>query len=76
VLGLADAATAVFPRRALTAAEATALGHGQRVAATGTAGTVAAVAPDGRLVALVEDAGATARVAVGFPAPAVARSEP
>jgi tRNA pseudouridine55 synthase len=76
VLGLADAATAVFPRRALTAAEATALGHGQRVAATGTAGTVAAVAPDGRLVALVEDAGATSRVAFGFPAPAVARSEP
>jgi tRNA pseudouridine55 synthase len=76
VLGLADAATAVFPRRDLTAAAATALGHGQRVAATGTAGTVAAVAPDGRLVALVEDAGASARVAVGFPAPAVARSEP
>jgi tRNA pseudouridine55 synthase len=76
VLRLADAATAVFPRRDLTDAEATALGYGQRIPATGTPGTVAAVAPDGRLVALVEDAGRTARVAVGFPAPGVARSEP
>jgi tRNA pseudouridine55 synthase len=76
VLPLTDAATAVFPRRDLTGPEATALGYGQRVPATGTAGTVAAVAPDGRLVALVEDAGSTARVTVGFPGPPVARSEP
>ncbi|SEO88996.1 tRNA pseudouridine(55) synthase TruB [Trujillonella endophytica] len=67
VLGLTGAATAVFPARALTAEEATALGHGQRVPATGRAGLTAAVDPDGRLVALVEDAGAGARVAVGFP---------
>jgi tRNA pseudouridine55 synthase len=67
VLGLTDAARAVFPARELTAEEAVALGHGQRVPATGTPGLHAAVAPDGRLVALIEDAGQVARVAVGFP---------
>jgi tRNA pseudouridine55 synthase len=67
VMGLTEAARAVFPARELTAEEATALGHGQRVPATGTPGLHAAVAPDGRLVALVEDAGPLARVAVGFP---------
>ena len=67
VLGLADAARAVFPARELTAADAVALGYGQRVPATGTPGLHAALAPDGRLVALVEDAGSVARVAVGFP---------
>jgi tRNA pseudouridine55 synthase len=76
VLAMTDAATAVFPRRDLTLPEATALGFGQRIPATGTAGLVAAVAPGGRLVALVEDAGAVARVAVGFPAPAVGPSGP
>jgi len=67
VVGLTDAARAFFPARELTAEEAVALGHGQRVPATGTPGLHAAVAPDGRLVALVEDAGRVARVAVGFP---------
>jgi tRNA pseudouridine55 synthase len=67
VVALTDAARAVFPARELTAEEAVALGHGQRVAATGTPGLHAAVAPDGRLVALIEDAGQVARVAVGFP---------
>jgi tRNA pseudouridine55 synthase len=67
VLALADAARAVFPARELTAAEAVALGYGQRVPATGAPGLHAAIDPDGRLVALVEDAGETARVAVGFP---------
>jgi len=67
-LPLPEAATAVFPERRLTAEEAVALGHGQRVRATGTGGLSAATAPGGRLVALVEDAGGTARVAVGFPA--------
>ena len=67
VIGLTDAARAVFPARELTAEEAVAVGHGQRVPATGTPGLHAAVAPDGRLVALVEDAGSVAKVAVGFP---------
>jgi tRNA pseudouridine55 synthase len=68
-LPLTDAATTVFPLRTLTAEEARALGYGQRIAATGTPGLHAAIDPDGRLAALVEDAGVTARVAVGFPAP-------
>jgi tRNA pseudouridine(55) synthase len=67
VLGLTDAARTLFPPRAVTAEEATALGYGQRVPATGAPGLVAAVDPAGRLVALLEDAGTTARVAVGFP---------
>ena len=67
VLGLTEAATAVFPARELTAEEATALGYGQRIAATGAPGLTAAVDPGGRLVALVEDSGSAARVAVGFP---------
>jgi len=68
VLGLADAARRVFPARELTADEAVALGHGQRVPATGAPGLTAAIGPDGRLVALVSDAGPLARVQVGFPA--------
>jgi tRNA pseudouridine55 synthase len=66
-LGLTEAAVAVFAERRLTGEEAVALGYGQRIPATGTAGLAAATAPDGRLVALVADAGETARVAVGFP---------
>jgi tRNA pseudouridine55 synthase len=67
-LPLTDAAATVFPVRVLTLAEARALGYGQRIAATGAPGPHAAVDPDGRLVALVEDAGAGTRVTVGFPA--------
>ena len=67
VLRLGDAASAVFPVRALTDEEARALGYGQRIPPTGSAGLHAAIAADGRLVALVEDAGQTAKVAVGFP---------
>jgi tRNA pseudouridine55 synthase len=67
-LPLTDAATTVFPVRTLTVEEARAVGYGQRIAATGAPGLHAAIDPDGRLAALVEDAGATARVAVGFPA--------
>lgn len=67
VLGLTDAARLVFPERLLTAEETVAVGYGQRVPATGAPGLHAAVAPDGRLVALLEDAGTTARVQVGFP---------
>lgn len=67
VLPLTEAAATVFPVRAVSAEEATALAYGQRITATGIAGPHAAVDPAGRLVALVEDAGATARVTVGFP---------
>jgi tRNA pseudouridine55 synthase len=67
VLGLTEAATIVFPTRAVSVEEARALTYGQRIPATGTPGLHAAVDPDGRLFALVEDAGATAKVTVGFP---------
>jgi tRNA pseudouridine55 synthase len=67
-LPLAQAAGTVFPPRPVTADEARALSYGQRIAASGAPGLHAAVDPDGRLVALLEDSGPTARVAVGFPA--------
>ncbi len=66
-LRLGAAAGAVFPERGVTDAEATALGHGRRVTPTGSPGLVAALTADGRLVALIEDSGSSARVAVGFP---------
>ena len=54
-LPLADAARATFPVRELTADEARALGYGQWVPASGEKGTIAAIGPDGMLVALLED---------------------
>ncbi|TFV44406.1 tRNA pseudouridine(55) synthase TruB [Blastococcus sp. TF02A_35] len=66
-LGLTDVARLVFPERALTEEEARALGYGQRIPATGAEGLHAAVDPDGRLAALVEDSGRSAKVVVGFP---------
>jgi tRNA pseudouridine55 synthase len=67
-LPLTHAATTVFPARPVTVEESRALTYGQRIPATGAPGLHAAVDPDGRLVALLEDSGTTARVAVGFPA--------
>jgi len=67
-LPLADAATTVFPARTLTADETRAVFYGQRIPATGAPGPHAAVDPGGRLAALIEDSGSTARVTVGFPA--------
>jgi tRNA pseudouridine55 synthase len=64
LLPVADAARAAFPVRDVTAAEAAALGHGQRLPATGAAGPVAAIDPQGRLVALLQDAGGSARPVV------------
>jgi tRNA pseudouridine55 synthase len=66
-LPLTQAATTVFPVRPVTAEEARALAYGQRIPATGTPGLHAAVDPEGRLAALLEDSGSTARVTVGFP---------
>ena len=66
-LGLTEAATTVFPTRPVTEDEARALTYGQRIPVTGTPGLHAAVDPHGRLYALVEDAGSSARVTVGFP---------
>jgi tRNA pseudouridine55 synthase len=66
-LPLAEAARAVFPTRSVSDDEARALFYGQRIPASGAPGPHAALDGSGRLVALVEDAGSSARVAVGFP---------
>jgi tRNA pseudouridine55 synthase len=56
------AARASLPSREITRDEAVRLGHGQRLKASGTAaGPIAAFDPDGRLIAIVEEQGPTAR---------------
>ena len=56
------------PVRELTAEETTAVGYGQRVdsAQPGRAEPVAAFAPDGRLVAMLDESGHKARAHVVF----------
>jgi tRNA pseudouridine55 synthase len=68
VVSLADSARATFPVRELTPEESTALSYGQRLSAADepTTGTVAAIAPDGRLVALVETRGGAVRPVLVF----------
>lgn len=72
LIGPADAATRLFGRWDLTDQQAVDLGHGKRVDASAVAvpargGPIAAVAPDGRLVGLVEVRGTEARSLVNFP---------
>jgi tRNA pseudouridine55 synthase len=68
VTPVADAARAQFPGRELTAQEAVAVGYGQRVGSQlpGRTEPVAAFAPDGTLVALLDEAGPLARARVVF----------
>ena len=66
VLPLADAAAEAFERRDLTEPEAKVLAHGGRLAVRGVAGIAAAFAPDGALVALVEEDQSRARPVVVF----------
>lgn len=61
LIPLADAAAAAFPVRALTDAETEALSHGASLRAQGASGPVAALAPDGTLIALVEEERGRAR---------------
>jgi tRNA pseudouridine55 synthase len=62
VVPLAEAAAAAFPVRPLTGAEADSLSHGASLSAAGAGpGPVAALAPDGTLVALVEERDGRAR---------------
>jgi tRNA pseudouridine55 synthase len=65
LVGLEEAARAAFPARELDADEARRLGHGMRLPASGRPGgppgPVAAFAPDGTLVALIEEQGTSAR---------------
>ena len=68
VTPLADAARAQFAVRELTAEEATAVGYGQRVESVqeGRTEPVAAFAPDGRLVAVLDESGHKAKAHVVF----------
>ncbi|HET9875344.1 MAG TPA: tRNA pseudouridine(55) synthase TruB [Mycobacterium sp.] len=54
---LDDACLQTFPRRDLTATEAVAASHGRTLAPAGIDGVYAAIDPDGRVIALLEDAG-------------------
>ena len=68
VIELADAARASFAVRELTAAEATAVGYGQRITSQpgGNDQPVAAFAPDGHLVAMLDESGSLAKAHVVF----------
>nr|WP_237565500.1 tRNA pseudouridine(55) synthase TruB [Ornithinimicrobium cavernae] len=71
LIPLAAAAAATFPVRHLSAQEAIDLGHGKRLPASapGRSEPVAAIGPDGRLVAMLDETGEVARSHVVFPAP-------
>jgi tRNA pseudouridine55 synthase len=68
LVDLAAAARAGFAVRELSDAEATAVGYGQRIdsAEPGRAEPVAAFAPDGRVVAMLDESGHKARAHVVF----------
>ncbi|MBB5640247.1 tRNA pseudouridine(55) synthase TruB [Cryobacterium roopkundense] len=71
IISPTDAATRVLDRLDLSAQQAIDLGHGKRIAVTvvpGHSGPIAAIAPDGRLVGLVEVRGTTAKSILNFPA--------
>ncbi|CAN5189183.1 tRNA pseudouridine(55) synthase TruB [soil metagenome] len=64
----AAVASSLFERLDLSADAAEALAHGKRIALGETGGGIlAAVAPDGRLVGLVENVGGRAHIRVNFP---------
>ncbi len=66
VLPLSAAVAAAFPRRELDSEEALALSYGKKLTASGRPETLGAFAPDGRCIALLEDAGEVARPTVVF----------
>lgn len=70
LVSLATAAAAAFPVRRLTAQQAIDLGHGKRLPAAepGREAPVAALDPDGRLVAMLDETREEARSHVVFPA--------
>ncbi|QDO89094.1 tRNA pseudouridine(55) synthase TruB [Ornithinimicrobium ciconiae] len=71
LIPLADAAAQVFPVRHLSDQETIDLGHGKRLPAAqpGRPEPVAAIGPDGRLVAMLDETRQEARSHVVFPAP-------
>jgi len=70
VVPLSAAARESFDARELTAPEATAIGYGQRIASqlAGRNQPVAAFAPDGHLVAMLDESGSLAKARVVFAA--------
>lgn len=69
VIPMAQAAADAFAVHDLDEAEERALGYGQRIpSAQRGHDTVAAIAPDGRLAAILDETGATAKSRVTFPA--------
>ena len=68
VITLSDAARDSFEARELTAPEATAVGHGQRIPSSpaGRTQPIAAFAPDGNLVAMLDESGTLAKAHVVF----------
>ena len=68
LLPIAEAARGGFTARELTEAEARAVGYGQRVASAqpGRSEPVAAFAPDGTLMAMLDESGTKARALVVF----------
>lgn len=61
---LDEACLQTFPRRGLTADEALDASHGRPLAPAGLDGVYAATAPDGRVIALLEDSGRRTRSVV------------
>ena len=75
----ADAATRLLPRLDVSAEQAVDLGHGKRIRAEGDAtrtGPVAAIAPDGRLIGLVEYRGDQVKSLLNFPPDEPGTTEP
>jgi tRNA pseudouridine55 synthase len=68
VISLADAARESFEVRELTAPEATAVGYGQRIPShpAGRSQPIAAFAPEGNLVAMLDESGTLAKAHVVF----------
>ncbi|SDK05252.1 tRNA pseudouridine synthase B [Cryobacterium psychrotolerans] len=70
LIGPADAATRLLGRLDLSEQQAIDLGHGKRITvdpAGSQAGPIAAIAPDGRLIGLVEYRGDQAKSLINFP---------
>lgn len=61
---LDDACLQAFARRDISDADAVAVSHGKQLAAAGLSGVYAVVAPDGRVMALMEDAGGRSKTTV------------
>ena len=71
---LDDACLLAFPRRELVAAQTESTGHGRALEPAGIEGVYAAVAPDGRVMALLEDSGSRTKSVVVL-RPATMQSE-